>query len=69
MPGVEKPTFPLAVVMQRRLPVPLVRVGYRVAYRVAQVAWYVMRPDVHGVKGILRDGEGRFFHDRTIRAL
>ena len=43
--------------LQRRLPVPLVRVGYRVAYRVAQVAWYVVRPDVHGVKGILRDGD------------
>ena len=47
----------LSTMLQRRLPVPLVRVGYRVAYRVAQVAWYVVRPDVHGVKGILRDGD------------
>ena len=43
--------------LQRRLPVPLVRVGYRIAYRVAQLAWFVVRPDVHGVKGILRDGD------------
>jgi ADP-ribose pyrophosphatase YjhB (NUDIX family) len=43
--------------LQHRLPVPLVRVGYRVAYRLAQVFWYVLRPDVHGVKGILRDGD------------
>jgi len=47
----------LSTMLQRRLPVPLVRVGYRIAYRVAQVAWYVVRPDVHGVKGILRDGD------------
>jgi 8-oxo-dGTP diphosphatase len=43
--------------VQGRLPTALQRVGYRVAYRVAQVGWYVVRPDAHGVKGILRDGE------------
>jgi 8-oxo-dGTP pyrophosphatase MutT (NUDIX family) len=47
----------LVMVLQHRLPVPLVRVGYRVAYRLAQVWWYVLRPDMHGVKGILLDGD------------
>jgi 8-oxo-dGTP diphosphatase len=47
----------LSTMLQRRLPVPLVRVGYRIAYRVAQVAWFLLRPDTHGVKGILRDGD------------
>jgi 8-oxo-dGTP pyrophosphatase MutT (NUDIX family) len=41
--------------VQRRLPTSVQRVGFRVAYRVAQVGWYVLRPDIHGVKGILRD--------------
>jgi ADP-ribose pyrophosphatase YjhB (NUDIX family) len=43
--------------LQHRLPVPLVRAGYRLAYRLAQVAWFVLRPDMHGVKGILRDAD------------
>jgi ADP-ribose pyrophosphatase YjhB (NUDIX family) len=47
----------LAVMVQQRLPVPLVRVGYRVAYRLAQIWWLVVRPDVHGVKGILREDD------------
>ncbi len=47
----------LVTTLERRLPVSLVRVGYRIAYRVARVVWFVMRPDVHGVKGILRDGD------------
>ncbi len=47
----------LVLSLERRLPVPLVRVGYRLAYRVARVWWFVARPDVHGVKGILRDGD------------
>jgi 8-oxo-dGTP diphosphatase len=47
----------LVMTLQHRLPVPLVRAGYRVAYRVAQVMWFVLRPDMHGVKGILRDGD------------
>ena len=47
----------LLTMLQRRLPVPIVRAGYRVAYRVAQVMWFVVRPNVHGVKGILRDDD------------
>jgi 8-oxo-dGTP diphosphatase len=47
----------LVMALQHRLPVPLVRVGYRVAYRLAQVWWFVLRPDIHGVKGILLDGD------------
>jgi ADP-ribose pyrophosphatase YjhB (NUDIX family) len=43
--------------LQHRLPVPIVRIGYRVAYRLAQVWWYLLRPDVHGVKAILREGD------------
>jgi 8-oxo-dGTP diphosphatase len=47
----------LATTLQHRLPVPLVRIGYRVAYRLAQVYWFVARPPAQGVKGILRDGD------------
>jgi ADP-ribose pyrophosphatase YjhB (NUDIX family) len=47
----------LVTQLQHRLPVPLVRVGYRVAYRLARVWWFVVRPDAQGVKGILRDGD------------
>jgi 8-oxo-dGTP diphosphatase len=47
----------LVIELQRRLPVPLVRVGYRVAYRLARIWWFVARPDTHGVKGILLDGD------------
>jgi 8-oxo-dGTP diphosphatase len=47
----------MVTALEHRLPVPLVRVGYRVAYRVAQVVWFVLRPDMHGVKGMLRDGD------------
>jgi 8-oxo-dGTP pyrophosphatase MutT (NUDIX family) len=46
----------LVTALEHRLPVPLVRIGYRMAYRVAQVVWFVLRPDTHGVKGMLRDG-------------
>jgi 8-oxo-dGTP diphosphatase len=47
----------MVTALEHRLPVPLVRLGYRIAYRVAQVIWFVLRPDVHGVKGMLRDGD------------
>jgi 8-oxo-dGTP diphosphatase len=40
-----------------RLPVPLVRVGFRLAYRLARVWWFVARPDVVGVKAIILDDE------------
>jgi 8-oxo-dGTP diphosphatase len=43
--------------LQQRLPVPVVRIGYRIAYRVARVLWFVLRPETHGVKGMLRDGD------------
>ena len=47
----------LVTVLQHRLPVPVVRAGYRIAYRLALVWWFLTRPDTHGVKGILRDGD------------
>ena len=47
----------VVTMLEHRLPLPIARLGYRVAYRVAQVLWFVLRPDVHGVKGILRDGD------------
>jgi 8-oxo-dGTP diphosphatase len=47
----------LVMALQHRLPVPLVRAGYRVAYRLAQVWWFFLRPDIHGVKGMLLDGD------------
>jgi 8-oxo-dGTP pyrophosphatase MutT (NUDIX family) len=36
------------------------RVGYRVAYRVLQVFWFVTRPNKHGVKCVVTD------HDRVL---
>ena len=36
------------------------RVGYRVAYRVLQVVWFVTRPNKHGVKCVVTD------HDRVL---
>jgi 8-oxo-dGTP diphosphatase len=33
-----------------QLPVPIRRIGYRVAYRVLQVVWFVRRPEKNGVK-------------------
>ena len=47
----------LSEILQHRLPVPVVRVCYRVAYRLAKVYWFLARPDVRGVKGVLRDGD------------
>src|SRR5947209_20212015 len=40
------------------LPVPIQRLGYRVAYRVLQVVWFVTRPYKRGVKCVLSD-DGR----------
>jgi 8-oxo-dGTP pyrophosphatase MutT (NUDIX family) len=39
--------------------VPLLRLGYRVAYRVLQAWSLATRPGVRGVKCVLRDGSGR----------
>jgi 8-oxo-dGTP pyrophosphatase MutT (NUDIX family) len=33
-----------------------VRAGFRLAYRLARVYWLVLRPDVVGVKAVIRDG-------------
>jgi 8-oxo-dGTP pyrophosphatase MutT (NUDIX family) len=33
------------------------RLGYRLAYRVLQVFWYVARPTKHGVKCLVTDGD------------
>lgn len=32
------------------------RLGYRLAYRLLQVFWFIVRPDVQGVKCLLTDG-------------
>ena len=47
----------LAAALLSRLPVPLARLGFRLAYRLAQAWWLVTRPRVVGVKCLLRDGE------------
>ena len=38
-----------------RLPVPLRRLGFRVAYNVLRVWWFVRRPRLRGVKCVLTD--------------
>jgi 8-oxo-dGTP pyrophosphatase MutT (NUDIX family) len=40
-----------------RLPVPLRRLGYRVAYRGLRVYWFFRRPQLHGVKCVLTGRE------------
>jgi 8-oxo-dGTP diphosphatase len=37
------------------IPVPLLRLAYRIAYRTLQVQWVVTRPRVQGVKCLLTD--------------
>jgi len=39
------------------VPVPVARRGYRLAYRAARVWWFVARPEVVGVKVVLREGD------------
>ena|SRR5947209_14306113 len=39
------------------LPVPVRRVGYRIAYWLLRVYWFVLRPRVSGVKCLLTDGD------------
>lgn len=40
-----------------KVPVPLLRVGYRLAYRGLRVYWFLRRPDVDGVKCVLTNGQ------------
>ncbi len=40
-----------------RLPVPIRRAGYRVAYWLLRAYWFVFRPRVSGVKCLLTDGD------------
>lgn len=37
--------------------VPLRRLGYRFAYRLLLVYWFVWRPHTHGVKCVIRQGD------------
>lgn len=39
-----------------RLPVPLLRLGYRSAYAAMRAWWFVRRPKLDGVKCVLTDG-------------
>ena len=43
------------------LPVPLRRVGYRIAHAGLRVYWRVVRPHTHGVKCVVRDGDAAIF--------
>jgi ADP-ribose pyrophosphatase YjhB (NUDIX family) len=40
-----------------RLPVPIQRIGYRVAYTVLRTYWFIRRPKLSGVKCVLTDGD------------
>jgi 8-oxo-dGTP pyrophosphatase MutT (NUDIX family) len=40
-----------------KLPVPVRRLGYRCAYAVLRVYWFVIRPEASGVKCVLTDGD------------
>ncbi len=40
-----------------RLPVGLRRRAYRLAYALLSVYWFVLRPQAHGVKCVLTEGE------------
>jgi 8-oxo-dGTP pyrophosphatase MutT (NUDIX family) len=39
------------------VPIELRRRGYRLAYRLLRVYWFIRRPHTHGVKCVLSDGE------------
>jgi 8-oxo-dGTP pyrophosphatase MutT (NUDIX family) len=47
----------MAMAQFARLPVGLRRPLYRLAYRLLCVYWFVRRPECHGVKCVLTDGE------------
>ncbi|MGZ4387735.1 MAG: NUDIX hydrolase [Gaiellaceae bacterium] len=40
-----------------RLPVDLRRRGYRLAYALLSIYWFLRRPECHGVKCVLTDGQ------------
>src|SRR2546423_5697281 len=40
-----------------RLPVPVQRLGYRVAYTLLRTYWFIRRPKLSGVKCVLTDGD------------
>jgi 8-oxo-dGTP pyrophosphatase MutT (NUDIX family) len=40
-----------------KLPVPLRRLGFRVAYAALRVYWFIRRPQLSGVKCLLTDGD------------
>ena len=40
-----------------RLPVPIQRIGYRVAYALLRTYWFIRRPNLSGVKCVLTDGD------------
>jgi 8-oxo-dGTP pyrophosphatase MutT (NUDIX family) len=40
-----------------KLPIPLVRLGYRCAYHALQLYWLIARPTVHGVKCVVTNRE------------
>jgi 8-oxo-dGTP pyrophosphatase MutT (NUDIX family) len=39
------------------IPLPVRRAGYRVAYRLLQVVWLLRRPETHGAKCLITDGD------------
>jgi 8-oxo-dGTP pyrophosphatase MutT (NUDIX family) len=43
------------------LPVPLRRVGYRVAHAMLRLYWRIARPQTRGVKCVVRDGDAAVF--------
>ncbi len=45
------------VALSAQLPVGLRRRGYRLAYAVLSVYWFLTRPSTHGVKCVLTDGD------------
>jgi 8-oxo-dGTP pyrophosphatase MutT (NUDIX family) len=47
----------LTIADPAKLPVPLRRLGYRSAYAVLRVYWFLFRPTMNGVKCVLTDGD------------
>lgn len=47
----------LTIADPMNLPVPLRRLGYRSAYALLRVYWFLFRPTMNGVKCVLTDGD------------
>lgn len=47
----------LRAAIGRRLLIPLGRTGYRLAYTVLALYWFVVRPQLQGVKCVITDGD------------